>query len=701
MKPNARTLDLFFKPRSIAIVGLSRDALSGPVSVLNTLRGYGYKGNVSIINPNMTGAQHEGAYPSVSAVPDRVDLAIIVVGRSRVPDALRECAASGIRAAIVITQGFADADEEGARLQQEIVQICRTHAIRVLGPNTLGVSNAFADFTSSFIEVHNSKEPVGIISQSGLFMMGHHIVNNEPTGFGMAVDLGNACDIGLVEILEYYEEDENIRVIHCHVEGIEDGEGFLNAAARIAREKPIIMYKSGVSDTGRTAVAWHSGAAAGENEIYQAAFSRAGLVSAASAEELWVLTKAFATYSPPKGKRVAVMSFSGGAAILAIDALEGAGLELAELSESTIEGARAFYPSWMAVDNPLDVWMAVSKDFHERYPRILELLMQDDAVDSVICIYPSFSLPKYDAYDCSRHIRHLSRAYPDKPVLCWSYGLDVEGFSRSVEADGTSMVFPSLEDAANTLVKLARYGESRSMTLDEPRRLSVESVAVKDILAKAKIAGRESISTEGFEILEAYGIRTTGWQVLTDGVSALSGDIRFPVCMKVVSSEVLHKSDVGGVILDIMNPDELADSYRRIVDVTRVHHPPVQIAGVLVQEMAPSGKEVMIGAKKDAVFGHCLILGAGGIYTEALNDYALRLAPISREDAYEMIDEIAYSKILKGVRGEAPCNLDAIADTLQRVSQMVCDNPEIVELDINPVIVNEREAFAVDVRTII
>ena len=395
------------------------------------------------------------------------------------------------------------------------------------------------------------------------------------------------------------------------------------------------------------------------------------------------------------------MSLSGCAAILAIDALEGAGLEIAELSESTIEGVGAFYPSWMKIDNPLDIWMAVSKDFHERYPRILELLMQDEQVDSVICIYPSFSLPKYAAYDSSRHIRDLSRAYPEKPILCWSYGLDVEGFSRNVEEDASCMVFPSLIDAANTLVKLTQYGERRCINLDKPQTYSVDSSAVKDNLAKLKSADQDSVFTEAFEILQAYGIKVAGWQLLTDGISALSEEMHYPLCMKIVASEFLHKSDFGGVILNIMNPQELADSYQRIIDSARAHNPSARVLGVLVQEMAPSGKEVMIGVKKDPVFGHCLVLGAGGIYTEPLNDYAFRLAPVSRRDAYEMIDEIAYSKILKGVRGEAPCKLEAIADILQRVSQIVCDHPEIMELDINPVIVNEREALTVDARIIL
>jgi acetate---CoA ligase (ADP-forming) len=461
-KSNAEVLSLFFKPKSIAIIGLSRKALDSPVSILTTITDFGYRGDIYIVNPKFpTGGDLE-IFPDLSSIKKPVDLAILSVARSRVLDTLKECVRNDIKAAVVITQGFADADEEGRRLQQEMKALSMSGGIRILGPNTMGVMNAFADFTSSFFEVRNEKIPIGLIAQSGLFMMGYHMMKDVPAGFGMAMDLGNVCDIGFADVLEYYEKDENIKIIMAHMEAVDDGKAFMETASRVSCKKPIIVLKSGKSKTGKRAVISHSGKAAGETEVYDAAFKKAGVVTASNTEELRLLAKAFVTYPPIKGQRIAVVTFSGAAGILSIDAIEGAGLRLAEFSKTTVEAIKGFFPLWMEVKNPLDVWMAVSShDFHETYPRILEGILKDRSVDAVICIYISFTLPKHDEYDSSRHILALAEKYPGKPILCWSYGLNVQGFTEAIERDGKAMVFPSLESAARTLRKLAEYGATR------------------------------------------------------------------------------------------------------------------------------------------------------------------------------------------------------------------------------------------------
>jgi acyl-CoA synthetase (NDP forming) len=700
-------LDRFFKPRAIVIVGLSRDALDGPVSVFSTLKGYGYEGAIHIVNPNLAAAAVEGIYASLDALPEGVDLAIIVLARQRVLGALEDCVRNGIRAAIVITQGFADADADGVELQRRIVDLTKRHDIRVLGPNTMGLSNAFAGFTSSFIEMVNVRVPVGLISQSGLFMMGHHIINNVPAGFGMAVDIGNACDIGLIDILAYYEQAPEIAVIQCHVESIVDGRRFLEVAGRVARHKPIIIHKSGTSRTGRIAAASHSGAAAGENEVYRAAFRKAGLISVDNVEDLRILTKAFVTYSCPRGKRVAVISFSGGAAVLAVDALEARGLTLAKLSPATQAAIGSLFPSWMEVGNPLDVWIAVSKSFHSTYPRLFELLLQDEGVDSVICIYPSFTMPKYEAYDSSRHIRHLAEAFPEKPILCWSYGLDVEGFSEAVEAGGRAMVFPSLDAAAATIAAMADYRafrpESEAASETGQARPTAGREAAGRILAAAKAAGRRHLFADALRILDAYGIKTAPWRLVPHvaGLAAAAAEIGFPLCLKVVSDEIVHKSDVGGVVLGIPDLASLVESHRRLMAAVQSQSPEARVEGVLLQAMAPRGKEVMIGAKRDPVFGQCLVLGAGGIYTEIFQDHVFRLAPVGQAEGWRMLEELRFSRILKGARGETACDMQGIVDVLLRVSQLLTDYPVICELDINPVMVTGSETIAVDARMIL
>ncbi len=698
-------LDRFFGPKKVVIVGLSRSAVGAPVSVLTTLKDYGYGGEIYVINPNMTAADADGfnVCASLDALPPDVDLAVVSVAREQVRGVLEGCIAKGIGGAIVITQGFADADEEGRRLQADMLALARANGLRILGPNTIGVADALSCFTSSFIELANDDAPIGQVSQSGLFMMGHHLINNEPAGFCMSIDLGNAGDVDLVDALTYFGRSDRIEVIQCHVEGIVDGAAFVETASRVSKEKPIVLLKAGRSETGRVAVASHSGAAVGENEVYDAAFRKAGIVPARNAEELRLLSKALATYAPPRGKRVAVVSFSGGGAILAIDAIEGAGLELARLSEETIRAIEDLFPPWLAVDNPVDVWIPVARDFDASFPRILEQVLRDDAVDALICIYCSYTLPKYAALDSSRHVGEIASRFPEKPVLCWSYGLDISGFSKRIEAGGAAMVFPSLDAAAGAIARMADYGAvRRAAPRGAPPRFDVDDARVSELLASAARSGSRYLFTESLEILEAYGIGAARWRLARseDELARKAAEIGYPVCMKVVSADVVHKSDSGGVRLNIADDRALLDGYRGMREDVLRASPGAAIEGVLLQAMAPEGREIMIGAKRDPAFGPCLVVGAGGVYTEVLDDYAFLLAPADEAEARGMLAGLKCYPLLRGVRGEAASDVESIVDTLLRVSQLVTTHSAIREIDINPAIVGERGSVVVDARIV-
>ena len=700
-----QALKRLFEPQSVAIIGLSRSAIGSPVSVLTTLQDYGYRGKIYVVNPNMTAPVDAGyeVHCEVHDLPAGVDLAIVSVARESLLEVLKNCVAAGIFTAIVITQGLADADEVGAQIQQNTIEFCQQSGLRILGPNTIGVANAHHRFTSSFIEVHHDLTPIGLISQSGLFMMGHLLINNEPAGFSMSTDLGNACDLDLSDVLEYYGHEENIRVIACHVEGIRDGRSFIDTARAVAQKKPIVLLKAGNSESGQLAVASHSGAVAGETAIYQAAFHKAGVITANSAEELRQLAKAFATYLPPRGNRVAIMSFSGGGAILAIDAVEAAGLSLAELSQSTRAKLQPLFPSWMEVTNPLDIWIGVSQDFHATFPDVLEAILIDDEVDAVICIYCSYTLPKYEQYDSSLYIADLAEKFPDKPILNWTYGMDIAGFSRRVENKGNTMVFRSLPEAAHTLARMNAYREfceTVECLPDDTPLSSVDDNRAREILQHATQANKSHLFTESLSLLGAYGITVSSARVVKseDTLHAICGELNFPVCLKIVSPDLPHKSDVGGVVLDVPDIDALSDCYQAMLASVLSNAPNAGIEGVLVQEMAPAGKELMIGAKRDPVFGPCLVLGAGGIYAEVIDDFAFRLAPVSKLEATQMLDELRCAPILRGVRGEQRCFLDGVVDVLLRVSKLVHRYPQIREIDINPLIVNESEVTAVDAR---
>jgi acyl-CoA synthetase (NDP forming) len=701
----ARPLDPFFKPHSVAIIGLSRSAVGAPVSVLTSLEGLGYEGRVYVINPSFASSGAIKAFARIEDLPEVVDLAIVSVERNSVPGILEECAARGIRSAIVITQGFADADDVGHRLQEEVIAICQRTGMRILGPNTIGVANALAKFTSSFIEVRGDLTPIGQVAQSGLFMMGHHLINNEPSGFCMSIDLGNSANIGLVEVLDYFEQEDAVKVVQCHLEAVTDGPGFITSASRVSRHKPIVALKAGTTAAGQAAVASHTGAIAGSNRVYGAAFRKAGIVQAHNAEDLRMLSKAFTIYPPADGKRVAIMSFSGGGAILAIDSLDRAGLELATLSDETKDTVQSLFPAWIGVDNPLDIWIPVAKDFNTAFPTVLEALLKDSQVDAVLCIYCSYPLPKYGLFDSSKYIDEIASRYPEKPVLCWSYGLDIEGFTRKVEAGGHAMVFQSLDDAASALSKLVEYGTHRSRKRGPAVASRNEDAAqsVRASIERARKAQQSYLFVEGLEILDAYGVKLAPWRLINSERELLSdgGTLNFPICLKLVSPDVIHKSDGGGVVLGLRDTDSLVAAYRRMRELLPVKPASAGVSGILAQEMIAGGREVMIGMKRDAAFGPCVVFGTGGIYAEVLDDFSFRLAPVDRDEALELIAETRVAKILKGVRGEAPYDIDGIADAIVRVSEIAVAHPEIAEIDLNPLFVKQQETVAVDARFIL
>lgn len=697
-------LEPFLRPRSVAIIGLSRSAIGKPISILTTLTDLGYRGRIHIVNPGMTSAPGAEICGRVSDLPSGVDLAIVSVERSRVPGTLEECVAAGIRAAVVITQGFADADSEGARLQKEIVALCRRTGLRVIGPNTIGLTNLNARFTSSFIEMGSDSLPVGQVAQSGFLMMGHHLINNETAGFCQSIDLGNACDIGLTDVLEHFAEDDEVRAIECHIEAIDDGPGFMEAARRITRSKPMVVLKAGRTEAGQAAVASHTGNVAGQARLYDAAFRQAGVIQAESAEELRLLSKTFAIFRAARGKRVAVVSFSGGGAVLAIDAMDRAGLELAPLSRHTTEAIRDLFPDWIGVHNPLDIWIPVSKDLHGAFPRIMQAVLDDPNVDGVLSIYCSYTQPKYADFDVSEHIRRLSKAYPEKPILCWSYGQDIEGTTRKIEADRSSMVFPTLDGAARAMATLAEQGARQAAPAPVPAKARRSDTALAEaLLRKAREAGESYLFTEAMEILEIYGLPVVRWaHARSEAELAERGsELKAPFCLKIDSPDVIHKSDSGGVMLGIGSSAELAAAGRTLKERVRAQLPMARLTGIVVQEMAAPGTELMMGMIRDATFGPCLVFGSGGVLAEVMDDFAFRIAPLTEADVRAMIGETAVAKVMDGVRGQPPADREALVEMLLRLSQIACSHPEIREIDLNPVFAGPDGATIVDVRMLL
>jgi len=703
----ARLLDPFLKPDTVAIIGLSRSAIGSAVSVHTTLLDMGYEGKIYIVNPGMETAPGATVCKTIRELPDAVDLAIISVERNSVPQTLEACATHGIRSAIVITQGFADADEVGVRLQGEMDEVIARTGIRVLGPNTIGVVNSPARFTSSFIEVTPDDLPVGQVSQSGFLMMGHHLVTNELAGYCTSIDLGNGCDIDLIDVLQHYETDPSINVIEVHAEAIDRGQAFMESASRISRNKPIVALKAGRTSAGQAAVASHTGAVAGQTRVADAALRQAGVIQAESAEELRMLSKSLATFGGMKGRRVAIMSFSGGGAVLAIDALDRAGLELADLSQLTKDKVRRLFPDWMDVHNPLDIWIPVAKDLNDAFPLVMNALLEDEGVDAVMCIYCSYNLPKYDLYDASSYIRDLSAANRGKPVVCWSYGQDIEGFTRTIEEKRSAIVYPGLDDAAHALAALVRHSENMNAPVppeDCPSADDKEAGRTSDaILDSARAAGQKYLFTEAFEILKAYHLPVARWAVVRsqEELECAAADLSEPLCLKIDSPDVIHKSDVGGVVLGVGKGQELTEAYRSMKETVARNVPGARFDGILVQEMAAKGIEVMVGMVRDPAFGPCIVFGTGGVHAEIMNDFSFRIAPLTERDAREMIDETLVSRILAGARGGQAADIDSLVDVIVGISRISMAHPCISEIDLNPAFAGPGGVHLVDARFIL
>jgi acyl-CoA synthetase (NDP forming) len=448
---NTSNMDIFMDPRSVAVIGVSRNTGEGSFNVIENMMDFGFKGEIYPVNPLADDIMGLRTYKDVKDIGKKIDVAIIATPRETVPRIARDCGELGIKGAIVVPQGFADADAEGKALQEQLTKIARDSGIRILGPNTLGIVNAFSGFTSSFMPLLREKVPVGVICQSGIFFVGSSIF----TGMmGKGIDIANGCDVDFADALDYFGRDDDIRVIFMHVEGMKQGREFFEVARSVARKKPIIALKTARTDRGARAAQSHSGAMVGKHEVFEAAFRQAGIISARNPDEVLDYTKAFLNLPIMKGNRVGMVTFSGAGGIILIDTLEENGLEMAELSPGTIKKIKDLSPDWMPIDNPLDIWPALMKHgMAYVYELALTELLKDPAVDAAICIAIA-PAPKYSHLDITGVIKKTAESFKEKPVVSWLYGPNQPFVSRALEEGGHVVSFPSLARAARTLAAL-------------------------------------------------------------------------------------------------------------------------------------------------------------------------------------------------------------------------------------------------------
>ncbi len=690
MDYDVQAMRAFFNPQSVAIIGVSRLTGPGAFNILENLLDYGYKGRIYPVNPKATEILGVKCYARAQELPEVPDLAIVTVPRQIMPTVINDACERGIRHFTLVPQGLAEADEAGAAIQRQFMDTVRRHGARVLGPNTLGTVNAFDIFMSSFMPVTRLPEPLasGVICQTGLFLATDLGLT---TGIGLGIDIGNQVDIGFPEALKFLGEDPRVKVVCLHMEGLRPGEGraFVDVARSVTvpggqAGKPVLVYKTARSVAGARTAGSHCGSLAGSHRVYSAALDEAGVVRLEDVEDMDDTVKAFLYLPPMKGKRVFIVTVSGGGGIMAADACEDRGLELATLTPETTRLLRDLYPSWMDVGNPLDVWpAAIGKDYIMVFATCFDAVASDPNVDAVICVGGTFA---HSAVDLSEFISAAAEKH-DKPIAWWVHGRASAGLAAKAEASRRVATYPSADRAVRAMAHLASfYVDVRGRRVERPSRPA--GIAGDQARGALAPSGR-ALGAEAYELLEAYAIPVARWGVARSPEEAgdLAGRIGFPVAVKPVGPEVLHKSELGVVRLDLGTVGAVKQAGGEILRRLGPGGGP-GAAGeprLLVQEFLPGGHEVILGAKRDPHFGPTVLFGLGGIFTEILEDVAIGLAPLAPSDARRLVEKTKGYAVLRGARGQAPADVEALVDALVRLSWLVADHPEIAELDLNPV----------------
>ncbi len=694
-------LDAFFNPQSVAVVGASRDPEKLGYAVLSNLQSGGYPGPLYPINPKADEILGLKSFASVLDIPDPVDLAVVVIPYPFVPAVLEQCGQKGVAAVVIISAGFREAGREGLERERELIEIAARYDMRLIGPNCLGVIDTGAPLNASFAAGMPPGGPIAFMSQSGA--LGTAVLDMAMAGrigFSKFVSLGNKADVSEIDLLEAWGNDEDSRVILIYVEGVPDGQRFIEVARKITRDKPVVAIKSGVTASGSRAVSSHTGSLAGSEAAYKAAFRQAGIIRATSMQSLFDYARAFAYQPLLQGNYIGIVTNAGGPGILATDALERAGLTIPRLSSETVEVLTDYLPGAASVANPVDV---LGDALADRYEQAIRMVLKDPRVDGLIVIVTPQAMTEIEA---TAHAVGRLAQESDKPVLGCFMGESRIRAGIDVLWQYGVPNYPYPERAASALAAMRDYRQERERPVFEAGVCSTCLPPVRDLFDRVRAEGRVSIGdAEAWTVLEAYGFTVPKSQLAETPEAAveIAEEIGYPVVLKLASPDILHKTDVGGVKLGLSSPDDVRDAFDLIVYRAGRYVPGANIWGCQVQQMVSGGREVLLGMSRDPQFGPLVAFGLGGIYVEALKDVAFRVAPFSREEADEMIREIRSYPLLEGIRGEPPADHEAMVDALLRISQLVTDFPEIVELDINPLMVfNEgRGAMAIDMRLVL
>lgn len=697
-------LRFVFSPSSVAVIGASTREDSVGRAVFANILFSGYTGIVYPVNPKARGILGVRAYHSVWDIPDEVDLAIVIVPSVAVPAVMEECGEKGIRAAVIITAGFKEIGRKGAELEEKVKEICKKYSISLIGPNCLGVINTSPaiSFNATFAAGMPRTGNIALVSQSGAIgVVALEYAQKENIGLSKFVSVGNKADVTENDLLVALKDDPQTDVILLYLEDVANPKKFIELTREITERKAVLAMKSGRTVEGARAASSHTGALAGSDEVYDSLFAQCGVLRVESLEELFNYATAFANQPFPKTNKVAIVTNAGGPGILATDTCVRYGLQLAQLEERTMENLREGLPPTASVTNPVDI---IGDAGRERYELALRNVLNDKNVDGLIIIALSTAMvaPEEIAYA----IAGVSSKYK-KPVTVYLGGPTDLSAALKILDEKSIPHYKFPEMAAKAMAGMANHAQWLARPCTQVRVFKdVDKEKVEDLLAIAKREKRNILpEPEAHEVLKAYGFPVLDFRLAKDEQECIkyAREIGYPVVLKIVSPDIVHKVDVGGVKLNIENEVQLGKAYKDILDSVKSAKPEANIWGIFIQKMAKGGKETIIGVNRDPNFGALLMFGLGGVYVEVLKDVTFRIAPIRDLNAQNMIKDIRGYKILEGYRGEPPSDTAAIAECLERLSQLVTDFEEIEELDINPLLVFEKGkgAKVVDVRILI
>jgi acetyl coenzyme A synthetase (ADP forming)-like protein len=690
--------DALFNPSTVAVVGASQDPQKVGHAVLKNLIQYHFPGEVLPVNPAGGEILGRMVYPSIASIGREIDLAVIVIPARHVPGALRECADAGIPSAIVISAGFKEAGKEGTLLEEELKKIGRERGIRILGPNCLGLINTTVNLNATFAADMLPKGKIAFFSQSGA--MGIAIMDwavGNGVGFSKFVSLGNKADLSEIDFIEYFMNDPDTSIILGYIEDVVDGKRFMEVARKATKVKPVILLKAGGTEAGARAASSHTGALAGSDVAFDAAFKQTGIMRAQGVQDLFDTALAFAEGKVPAGNGLLVVTNAGGPGIIAADTAERLGVELPHMAKENIEIMAQKLPPNATVFNPVDV---IGDATSARYATVLERAISDPNVDGVLVILTPQAMT--DMEKTAEVVIAAARKTP-KPVITSFMGEKRVRPAIDMLKNASIPNFSYPELAVKAFHKLSSYRAWQAATSEEIVTSWYNFDAAAEKVASILKSGvYQVVEEEAMQILTYYGFRFPQRAVARTSREAglLASKIGFPVVMKISSPDILHKTEVGGVRVNIKTQKEAEEAFTEITTNARRIMRDAFIQGVTVFEMVTGGKEVILGVTYDRTFGHMIMFGLGGIYVEVLKDVSFRIVPVARRDAAAMVSEIRTSGLLRGARGERPVDIGAIAGAIVNLSSLVSDFPEIQELDVNPLLVTEKGATALDARII-